>query len=125
MPYFIPINGVGMSTRGLLRLSIWQNGHKSVHFRGDPERLVQTMSITNARKDFLDLPDVIQDEPLYVTKHGRPVMTLLSVDQFEGMLETIEILSDQVFAKRLRKSIEQAKTGKLVSLDEAAIRLGL
>jgi len=86
---------------------------------------MNTMTITNARQGFLDLPEAIQDEPLFVTKHGRPVMTLVSVDQFEGMLETIEILSDQVFAKRLQKSIEQSKSGKTVSLEEAAVRLGL
>jgi len=86
---------------------------------------MNTMTITTARQGFLDLPEKVQDEPLFVTKHGRPVMTLISVDQFEGMLETIEILSDQVFAKRLQKSIEQAKAGKTVSLEAAAARLGL
>jgi len=101
------------------------NGHKSVHFPGAPERLMLTMSITNARKGFLDLPELVQDEPVFVTKHGRPVMTLLSAEQYEGMLETIEILSDQAFAKRLQKSIEQAKAGKTVSLAEAAARMGL
>ena len=86
---------------------------------------MQSMSITNARKGFLDLPELVQDEPVFVTRHGRPVMTLLSTDQYEGMLETIEILSDQVFAKRLRKTIDQAKAGRMVSLAEAASRLGL
>ena len=86
---------------------------------------MNTMTITTARQGFLELPEKVQDEPLLVTKHGRPVMTLLSVEQFEGMVETIEILSDQVFSKRLQKSIEQAKTGKTVSLAEAAARLGL
>ena len=49
----------------------------------------------------------------------------ISVEQFEGMLETLEILSDPVFAKRLRKSLEEAKAGRTVGLDEAAARLGL
>jgi prevent-host-death family protein len=86
---------------------------------------MQAMSLTTARKEFLNLPEMVQEEPMFVTRHGRPVMTLLSVDQFEGMMETIEILSDQVFAKRLRKSIDQAGSGKTVNLDEAAARLGL
>ncbi len=86
---------------------------------------MHTMPITAARQEFLDLPEAVQDEPLFVTKHGRPVMTLLSIEQFEGMVETIEILGDQVFAKRLQKSIEQAKIGQTVSLAEAAARLGL
>jgi prevent-host-death family protein len=86
---------------------------------------MHAMSITEARKEFLDLPEMVQDEPVFVTRHGRPVMTLMSMEQFEGMMETIEILSDQAFARRLGNSIEQAKAGKTVSLDEAAARLGL
>jgi prevent-host-death family protein len=86
---------------------------------------MHAMSITEARKEFLDLPEMVQDEPVFVTRHGRLVMTLMSMEQFEGMMETIEILSDQAFARRLGNSIEQAKAGKTVSLDEAAARLGL
>jgi prevent-host-death family protein len=86
---------------------------------------MNTMTITTARQGFLELPEKVQDEPLFVTKHGRPVMTLLSIEQFEGMVETIEILSDQVFAGQLRESIEQARAGNTVSLEAAAARLGL
>lgn len=102
-----------------------QNVQISVHFRNPQEGPMRTLPITAARKDFLDLPEAVRDEPLYVTRHGRPVMTLVSVDQFEGMLETIEILSDQAFAGRLRKSLEEGRSGKTVSLAEAAARLGL
>ena len=86
---------------------------------------MHAMSLANARKAFLTLPEMVQDEPMFVTRHGRPVMALVSVDQFEGMLETIEILSDQTFAKRLRKSIDQANSDKTVGLVDAAVRLGL
>jgi antitoxin YefM len=86
---------------------------------------MHTMTITNARKSFLDLPEAIQDEPVFITKRGRTVMTLLSVEQFEGMLETIEILSDQTFAKRLRKGMQEAKDGKTLSMKDAKARLGL
>jgi hypothetical protein len=34
-------------------------------------------------------------------------------------------LSDQVFSKRLQKSLEQARQGRAVGLAEAASRLGL
>ena len=86
---------------------------------------MQTMTISNARREFLDLPKDVQEEPLFITKRGKTVMTVLSIQQFEGMMETIEILSDRVFSKRLQKSIEQARAGKTVSLEAAAARLGL
>lgn len=86
---------------------------------------MQTMTITHARQGFLDLPEKVQEEPVFVTKHGRLVMALLSAEQYEGMLETMEILGDQAFVKRLQKSIEQAQRGQTVSLEEAAAQLGL
>jgi PHD/YefM family antitoxin component YafN of YafNO toxin-antitoxin module len=56
-------------------------------------------------------------------KYGHPVMVVLSIDQFEGMLETIEILSDNSLIERLQKSIEDARAGKSLSMDEAQARL--
>lgn len=86
---------------------------------------MHTMTITNARQGFLDLPERVQEEPVLVTKHGRPVMAVISVAQFEGLLETIEILEDHPFVQRLQRSIEQARRGQTLSLEEAAERLGL
>ena len=50
-------------------------------------------------------------DPVFVMRNGHPFLVLLSVDQFEGLLETIEILSDRAFAQRLRKRLERAKAG--------------
>lgn len=84
---------------------------------------MHTMSITTARKEFLDLPEAVLDEPLFVTRRGRPVMTMLSMDQFEGMLETIEILRDQAFSRHLQTSLEQARAGRTLSLEEVVAQL--
>jgi len=64
-------------------------------------------------------------EPVFVMRQGHPVLVLLSVDQFESLLETIEILSDRTFAKRLRKRLETAKTGGTMDLDGAQGEPGL
>jgi len=63
------------------------------------------------------------DDPVFVMRHGHPVMVLLSVGQFEGILETIEILSDLTFAKGLRNKLERARAGEAVSFDESQIQL--
>lgn len=86
---------------------------------------MHTMTITHARQGFLGLIETVQEEPIFVTKHGRPVMAVLSMEQFDGMLETIEILEDRPFLKRLKKSLEQARLGQTISLEEAEARLGL
>lgn len=55
-----------------------------------------------------------------VTKRGQPVMMLINPEDFEGLLETIEILSDRSALKRIRKARREVKSGKTVSL--AALR---
>lgn len=58
-----------------------------------------------------------------VTRHGHPVMMLLSPDDFDGLLETIEILSDKSSARRIRKAWREARAGKTVSLEELRRRI--
>ena len=58
-----------------------------------------------------------------VTKRGLPVMVLMSPEDYEGLLETIEILSDRTAIKRIRQSRKQAKAGKTVSLEALRNRL--
>lgn len=58
-----------------------------------------------------------------VTKRGHPMAVILSVDDYEGMLETIEILQDKTLLKRLRKAQAEARSGKTRSLEEVHRRL--
>ena len=58
-----------------------------------------------------------------VTRRGKPVMTILSPEDFEGLIETIEILSDRKAAKRIRRSLEEARNGKTRSLTDIRSRL--
>ncbi len=58
-----------------------------------------------------------------VTKRGHPVMLLINPEDYEGLLETVEILSDRTALKRIRKSWKEAKAGKTVSLTDLRHRL--
>lgn len=58
-----------------------------------------------------------------VTRRGQPVMMVISPEDYEAMLETIEILSDKTAAKRIRKSLKEARAGQTVSLDAVRRRL--
>jgi PHD/YefM family antitoxin component YafN of YafNO toxin-antitoxin module len=84
---------------------------------GQLGRSLRIVSMAAARKALRDLPGLVQAGPVLIMKSGHPVMAVLSTDHFEGMLETIEILSDQTFCRRLRESIEQARAGRTKSLD--------
>ena len=68
------------------------------------------------------LPGVIRDidtklDRYIVTKRGKPVAIILSVDDYEGILETIEILSDKDTVKRIKQAKREIKSGKTISLE--------
>lgn len=58
-----------------------------------------------------------------VTRRGRPVMTILSPEDYEGLLETIEILSDQRALRRIKKSLREARAGKTAPWESVKRRL--
>lgn len=74
------------------------------------------------------LPEVIDSidgrlNRYIVTKRGRPVAAMLSIDDYEGLLETIEILSDKQAVMRIKGSKKEIAAGKTVSLKKLRKRL--
>jgi antitoxin YefM len=69
------------------------------------------------RTCFLLLSSERKQEIIAIIRSGVPSAVLLSMDQFQGMMETIEILSDQKTMRGLRLSLRQAEKGQWVSHD--------
>lgn len=84
----------------------------------------QYLTITEAQQQLLELPDKLACEPVIITKDGKPVMIALSFEQFESMIETMDILSDREFMAQLREGIQQADAGETISLEELKAKLG-
>jgi antitoxin YefM len=76
--------------------------------------------ITKAKSKLLDIIRKIEgaDDVIAITKNGVPEAVLLSMNKFEGLLETIEILSDEKSMRSLRKSIKEARAGNWLDFDE-------
>ncbi len=76
--------------------------------------------ITEAKNRFLDLVRDLQakDDIVAITKNGVPVAVFLSVQRFEGFLETIDILSDEKAMTSLRRSLREARAGRWISHEE-------
>lgn len=83
------------------------------------------LTITEARKQLLTLPEQLTDEPVIITKHGKPAMVALGYEQFESIMETLEVLADPELMNILRQSLAQADQGETVALEDAIARLGL
>jgi antitoxin YefM len=89
---------------------------------------MKTVSISDARNRLLEIADEIEKHPstiVAVERHGKPVFTMLSTEVYEGLLETLEIVSDEKMMAQLRKSLNEAKAANGVSWTVAKKRLGL
>ena len=78
-----------------------------------------TLTATAARREFFDLvKGAAEGHKTYRIQHRRGAAVLISEDDYEGLLETLELLSLPRFRQRLRASIKQMKAGNTVSMDE-------
>lgn len=51
-----------------------------------------------------------------ITKHGRPAAVVLSIEDLEGLEETLEILSDPRLVRRIRRAIAEIEAGQAEDL---------
>jgi len=87
---------------------------------------VQKLTITEARKKLMKLPDEApRSEIIAITRRNKEIMALMSWELYEGLLETIEILGDPELMKDLKEGMEQARSGKTHTIKQARKRLGL
>lgn len=63
-------------------------------------------------------------ERVVITRSGRPVGVLLPVDEYEGLLETLEILADPELSRAVRRGLADAEAGELVEHDEVWAETG-
>ncbi|MBI4386472.1 MAG: type II toxin-antitoxin system Phd/YefM family antitoxin [Elusimicrobia bacterium] len=87
--------------------------------------MTHTITLKELRPELPHVADAVfrKMERYIVTRRGKPVMTILSPEDYEGLLETIEILSDRSAVRRIRKALKEARRGKVRSLEEIRSRL--
>jgi antitoxin YefM len=78
-----------------------------------------TLTATTARREFFDLvKGAAEGHKTFRIQHRRGAAVLISEDDYEGLLESLELLSLPGFRRRLKASIKQMKAGDTVSMDE-------
>ena len=84
------------------------------------QSIQEYVPVTKAKTNFLDMVRKIKDsdDAIAITKNGIPEAVLISMDRFDGLLETLEILSDERAMKSIRKSIQEADKGMWLDYDE-------
>ena len=57
-------------------------------------------------------------EGVTITRSGRPAAVLLSMDEYEGLLETLDILADSKLMASVRRGLRDVEAGRVVGDDE-------
>ncbi len=57
-------------------------------------------------------------EEVVITRSGRPVGVLLSLTDYEGLIETLDILADQDLSKSIERGLAEAEAGNLVAHED-------
>jgi len=72
---------------------------------------------TEFRKDLKDYLDTVEEnhETLIIKRGSGKGAVLISLEEYNSIMETLHLLSSKKNAKRLFESIEQMKTGKRVN----------
>ena len=65
------------------------------------------------------------EEPIVVEKRGKRVMVLVDADYFEGLIETLDILSDPQAMADIRAGLADIAAGRMISHAEVAKEFGL
>lgn len=78
-----------------------------------------TLTATDARRDFFDVVKGATDKhQVYRIHHRRGSVVLMAEDDYDSLLESMELLSTPGFRKSLKRSIEQMRKGQTVSFEE-------
>lgn len=90
-------------------------------------RETKELSTVDARRELTKLPEMLGAEPatVAVTRRGKPVLAIMTWDDYQAILETLEILSDDNAVEQLLRSIKEVKEGKQVPWKDARTRLAV
>ena len=78
-----------------------------------------TLTATDARRSFFELvKSATHGHKVYRIRHLTGSAVLMSEDDYDGLMETLELLSIPGFKGSLQKSVKQVKKGETLSMDE-------
>ena len=81
----------------------------------------KTISLKEARNRFSKIVERVDrlSDRYVVTKNGEPNAVVMSAEEFESWVETLELMSNPKAVKALEQGLKEAKAGKFRSFKEA------
>ena len=79
-----------------------------------------TKSATEVRNNFFDILDEVKGSgiPYTITKGGVPAAVLMNAEEYEGWMETLDIMSNPETVKGIEQGKKDLKEGRYITLDE-------
>lgn len=86
---------------------------------------VQTISVSEAKDRFSQLVESIDTthEAVTITRHGRPAVVMLSIDDLESLQATLALLQDPHHAEEVAEADADIAAGHTLSLAEVREQL--
>ena len=84
------------------------------------ESIPATAPLTDVRSNLSEIVDEIDrtGTQCVITKHGRPVAVIVSSDEYESLVETLNILSDDDTMAAIAQGEAEFAAGEFIRLDE-------
>ena len=85
------------------------------------------LSATEARKQLFQLIKALEqpDSEVVITVDSKPKIVMISYDEYEGLLETLDILSDPKAMKGIEEGEADIKAGRVVPWEDVEKELNL
>ena len=82
---------------------------------------MNTLPLGEVKANFNQLIDQVvkHDEPILITRNGRPAAVLVSADEYDSLYEAVAIRSDRELMAEIRQGLRGLKRGsKIYTLEE-------
>lgn len=85
-----------------------------------------TVPLTELRPNLPKIMDRLSKyfDRCIITRHGKPEAVMLSEEDYESLLETLDILSDEKLMKDIKKAEEDLRKGKGIPWEKVKKKLG-
>ncbi|WP_447979467.1 type II toxin-antitoxin system Phd/YefM family antitoxin [Candidatus Nitrospira bockiana] len=82
--------------------------------------MTKTLAISEARQNLTDLVDRVRrlQSRYVITVNGRPDAVIISHDEFESWLETLDVLSDSEEVASIQRGLSEIANGHTVSYED-------
>jgi prevent-host-death family protein len=86
---------------------------------------METTPLASVKAKLSEVVDRVEREQdrVTITRNGRPVAMIVSLDDIEGLEETLEILSDKRLMRKIRAGIAAAGAGDTTPIKKVETRL--